>query len=78
VLTPWLKDRSDISLPLKVIVVVIDILICGGVCVMLASRPVRFVFRPFLEPTWLRNFYIKDVEKGAQQECNNTDQKQST
>ena len=76
VLTPWLKDRTDISSPLKVIVVVIDILICSGVCAMLASRPVRFVFM-FLEPTWLRNFYIKDVGKDKQQECNNTDQERS-
>jgi len=79
VLTPWLKDRTAISLPLKVIVAAVDILICGGVCAMLASRPVRFVFSLLIEPTWIRNFYIKDRgnDKSGPTIGDNTEREQS-
>merc|ERR1719491_2230065 len=59
VMTPWLKDRIAMALPLKVIVVAVDILICGGACAMLASWPVRSVFGLILEPTWIRHLYVK-------------------
>jgi len=76
VLTPWLKDRATMPVPLTALVLVFDLFICAAVNGMLASRPTRFVFGFLLEPTWIKSFYIKDgIQANASAARDSTDQK---
>mmetsp|Transcript_148916 Transcript_148916/g.263230 ORF Transcript_148916/g.263230 Transcript_148916/m.263230 type:complete len:500 (+) Transcript_148916:100-1599(+) len=43
-----------------------DFLICVGLCYLLTTWPVRTLFRPLLEPIWLRRFFVAQHKQQAE------------
>jgi len=58
-LTPGLKDGASIALPWKLTVVIVDIMVVIMLCMLMASWPIRSIFRSILEPKWIGKLCVK-------------------
>jgi len=59
-LMPWLEDTSSLSLQVKLGLAAAQVLLSFVVCALMASYPVRCLFSPILEPTYLKKLWTKD------------------